>query len=1372
MKRGTKVASWLVASIISIGTIMVGMAPMVLSTPWGTQHFTSWLNRNIAGSVSIQQLQLSWFSGQILSGLEVRDPEGTEILSVNRVDAKTSFFRLLSTCPYVCTTSVDGVQALIVQDSNGKTNFQRTFTSKTASKTSYKRSSSHDEELAINLPIRGEIQLTQANIELRSPKLPPVALRNVSAVIHSPSHEGPLSIKMNGLSSTSDLSGTFALTARLAGFNAAGKLELKSGVNGYVTVSQDANIYLKLDLNHLPAATLDYLIAMRFPDMEGTITQALGDNLDLNFEQTIDSNAMALNLHAHSPTLDASMDARWSDGAITLAQPGHVTLMVTPALVQTLNPSLQLLKTTQARLLLDRMTLSASGSGAPSVRLKLQVDDLQIDGGASLGPIALTGVQGVLEYLETSQTLLGTLEALLNYGGSSGALRAQGKFASKSKQFDADYMITATQLPSILLDRALQSNGWFSDIVGERFDSQFTYAASPRGAEITFDFESEGISAPRLSLIHRDGALVAKPEEIQWKMIPSFARRLIGSENPIPVQGEASGILLLKRLRLPTSDKHNAFLWPNVQIEAAVEIGSVALDTTYGVIRLAAAKGNITGSTLSNAQFQLHADLVSDLENPLAHATIGKAASVHLDGNIGASANGTELVLKQFHFTCNSDLMAVQAAGSVDQTGTLTLSEPLVGHYRLSPPLLLALGLTQGSSPLLSQPVSLDLRLDQLSLSLMDFWNQDLLLQLKAKADLIDLKKGPGETFANLEGVTLALLFDSKQREAGMTLFGTSSSQDKSDKTPFDLDVTVNGWHSDSKWDWADLNVQAHGNLTQFPVKLVSTLTGQPDLVTLLGSTIDLTVNMKRMAKGQSAHDPIQISLKAQGIHLDAAFTAGKMLTQDPDHPVNLRLELTPDKFNILKRTLSTLGWNGLDRWKLVEDSVITVKGEQLTIPFPEDKKSYDAITGKLTTMFEPLVIQNIDTGKALAWETLKAQVVSEKIKGDYHLTVDAHEVPGQNSGTFAADGVLKKAWSAEGWFKPQQMTGGAKVYAAHLALTPILQVIAPQANWAKPLPGLLGESIALDGKFVWNLNNGGLQAKIHGSQGRAELDGSWENGFLVLHQPLIVEAKLTQRLIDEVLVDIAPILSSTIPSDQPIRFVIDSQETRIPLSGDTLQQLKLSRARLELGKVLFRGEGQIAQVSALLRGEAALSKGSFPVTFTPLSFAVEDGVVTIRRVDALVADRYPIAMWGTVDLSRDKVNLVIGITAQALKEAYGITIADDRYVLQLPLRGTLANASIDKIRATARITSLVAQSQGGPNGLILGGVLDLIGGGDDHKVPPPESPLPWAEKDSTPVTQAESKTDETTPPKKISTRKKIQNKLQKGASKLLNILK
>ena len=72
---------------------------------------------------------------------------------------------------------------------------------------------------------------------------------------------------------------------------------------------------------------------------------------------------------------------------------------------------------------------------------------------------------------------------------------------------------------------------------------------------------------------------------------------------------------------------------------------------------------------------------------------------------------------------------------------------------------------------------------------------------------------------------------------------------------------------------------------------------------------------------------------------------------------------------------------------------------------------------------------------------------------------------------------------------------------------------------------------------------------------------------------------------------------------------------------------------------------------------------------------------------------------------------MVIGISGAALGEAFKLSGIPGSYMLQLPLKGPLNNPSIDKTKATARLSALVAQSRGGPHGAVIGTVLDIASG-------------------------------------------------------------
>jgi hypothetical protein len=175
----------------------------------------------------------------------------------------------------------------------------------------------------------------------------------------------------------------------------------------------------------------------------------------------------------------------------------------------------------------------------------------------------------------------------------------------------------------------------------------------------------------------------------------------------------------------------------------------------------------------------------------------------------------------------------------------------------------------------------------------------------------------------------------------------------------------------------------------------------------------------------------------------------------------------------------------------------------------------------------------------------------------------------------------------------------------------------------------------------------------------------------------------------------------------------------------------------------------------------------------TPTYFSIKDGVVKLERADMLINDRFPLAAWGNVDLGNERVNMVIGLTGAAIANAFGLNGIPKNSMLQLPLKGPLNGPSIDKAKAAARISSLVAQGQGGPHGLVLGTVLDIASGGfRDGSVPNPTTqPLPWANMLEESSSAASPGGDQPANQEKPKTPKTPMDQIQKGAGSLIKKL-
>lgn len=306
---------------------------------------------------------------------------------------------------------------------------------------------------------------------------------------------------------------------------------------------------------------------------------------------------------------------------------------------------------------------------------------------------------------------------------------------------------------------------------------------------------------------------------------------------------------------------------------------------------------------------------------------------------------------------------------------------------------------------------------------------------------------------------------------------------------------------------------------------------------------------------------------------------------------------------------------------------------------------------------------------------------------------------------------------------------------------------------------------------------DGTIQANVEGQDGSLTLDSFVQDGMLFLNKPFEAKFKVTPRLGKSLLQDVLPFLSGVTESDQPIAFTVSDEGFSFPIKKLDVSKIEIPHAFLSLGHVKFDNSGELAAVLNLLTPE---NSDLISVWFTPLYFNMHEGTFRLQRVDMLISNEFPIAAWGKIDLLKDKVKMMIGMSGRALTHAFKIKGLEDDYMLQIPLIGKTSKATVDKPTATAKIGALVAQSHGGSKGLVLGTVLSLAGGAlSEKRTPPPTTePLPWASQLTSQVKDAEEESKnkvvleesgQNTSLKKKSNKKKLNKFLEQHAEKLLN---
>jgi len=371
--------------------------------------------------------------------------------------------------------------------------------------------------------------------------------------------------------------------------------------------------------------------------------------------------------------------------------------------------------------------------------------------------------------------------------------------------------------------------------------------------------------------------------------------------------------------------------------------------------------------------------------------------------------------------------------------------------------------------------------------------------------------------------------------------------------------------------------------------------------------------------------------------------------------------------------------------------------------------------------------------GSALTVEgTVSAE---EKLAFD----LEAHPTASSgNRGTLQLKGELENGFTREGKLNTEELSCSLTAKAEAFQTRLFCALFCPYPTLPHKIEALLGDPINADLSVKLAKMQGPLKAELAGSNGTLQLKGKIGSGALTLDEPLLAQVRATPELGRYVLKDVAPFLSGLESAEKPLRIAFSEQGFSFPVHDFSVERIAIPGAAIDMGKMRFANRAQIGAILSLLG--AAGSGATVDVWVTPLYFSMQKGVVKLERVDMFLENRFPVAAWGVADLLNNRVNMVIGIRGFALLNAFQIKGVTRDTMIQMSLKGPIDNPKIDKAQIAARISSLIAQTQG-ERGELIGSLIDIASGLTKSKAPPPTTdPLPWEEEMPEPQEAAPSK--------------------------------
>ncbi|MBA3815745.1 MAG: hypothetical protein H0X29_04345 [Parachlamydiaceae bacterium] len=540
--------------------------------------------------------------------------------------------------------------------------------------------------------------------------------------------------------------------------------------------------------------------------------------------------------------------------------------------------------------------------------------------------------------------------------------------------------------------------------------------------------------------------------------------------------------------------------------------------------------------------------------------------------------------------------------------------------------------------------------------------------------------------------------------------------------------------------DFSQANIHLNAKANKLPVAFISAFIKDINFSSLIGDSFETSISAD-IQLGAKAFGKLAINLRSELLAGSGDFKYNQgIFLNDPTNPAQFDLTLTPEGYATLRQQLSDEASN----FALSEPARMTLKLRSLNIPWKETstqaipwwKSAIDA-----DIIIDKLVGVNNTSQSKVTLNDIKGHIFSENISKNiiFNLFAKGH-TDTELKTSININSFLENGFTNNGLLNKNNLSLNLDATLTNLPVHLLSQFACVDSKMCQKLDAIIGANLDAKIKGKVQQMNGPIFIELKGVHSHTLLDGQISDGTLFLNNNFYAELAVTPQLGKYVLQDLIPFLSGILRSDQPLKLSMAKEGFSIPLRQFAIENISIGSAALELGKVHFSNHGQLAKILSLLTTSSAKE---INVWLTPTYFSLINGLFTLQRVDMLIGDRYPIAAWGKVNIPADNVNMVIGLSGAAISKAFNVSGIKKSYVLQLPLSGTMKNTNIDKSKAVARLGALVAQSQGGPYGLV-GTALDLASGGSTEETPPPSTtkPLPW----STIMDDENNQTDTATP--------------------------
>ncbi|MCB1137039.1 MAG: hypothetical protein KDK78_12285, partial [Chlamydiia bacterium] len=451
----------------------------------------------------------------------------------------------------------------------------------------------------------------------------------------------------------------------------------------------------------------------------------------------------------------------------------------------------------------------------------------------------------------------------------------------------------------------------------------------------------------------------------------------------------------------------------------------------------------------------------------------------------------------------------------------------------------------------------------------------------------------------------------------------------------------------------------------------------------------------------------VAFKLEGEPILAEGTFVLDKMVRLlDPRRPAYLKWKVTPDRYQVLKKFVALLSGEAEEAiadLELVQPTEMEFFAKRLSLPAIWFHRPYGGMTIQVEDQvvntsdwdasqlsldfdlgFKDLNFRSPKLDQTLRFNELKGFIAMPSITEKLVFGVLAEgQLSGAATGEEPSVVTIKgQLWDlVEGEDKQIQFkTASTKLWAtlSNVPATLLGDFFVLPKTAKEHLQAFFGEKLNAYVQADLDRMAGPITAKLDSSHTKGDLEAELIDGALLLKNDLEFAIDVTPDTGEQILRYFNPLLITAIKADKPLEVRVTAKGFKLPVIPLDIAGAQFADATVSIGKVTMRNDGPMGSLVKVLQLTRFTDSKDLEVWFTPLYLAMEDGVLTVKRVDFLVADHFHMATWGKMDLAKDRLGLVAGLSGDTLRSAFKIKGLPDTYVLQISLKGNFSKPKID----------------------------------------------------------------------------------------------